>query len=90
MKRAHVPIRTCIGCRRKRPAWEMIRFKVLGDMVVVAERKRDYPGRGCYACRREECLEAALKKGSLSRALRRNIAGHPLKGELLRELEQKG
>jgi len=68
----------------------MIRFKVSGDTVVVAERKRDYPGRGCYACRREKCLEAALKKGCLSRALRRNITGHPLIEGLLRELEQKG
>ncbi len=88
MKKGHIPIRQCIGCRRRRPASELIRFKACGEQVVVSPRKDKTSGRGCYICPQEECLEMALKKGCLARALRRNVVA-PAKHELLKGLEQK-
>ena len=88
MKRGHVPVRQCIGCRRKRPASELIRFKACDETVVVSPPKDKTPGRGCYICPQEECLEAALRKGCLARALRRKIVVPPKQG-LLKGLEQK-
>lgn len=90
MKKGHVPLRTCIGCRQKRPGQEMIRITAVGDTVAVSPRKSKLPGRGCYVCPTEKCVEAALRRNNLSRALRKNIAVLPSKEELLREIEQKG
>jgi predicted RNA-binding protein YlxR (DUF448 family) len=67
----------------------MIRLKAYEDTVTVAQPKVNESGRGCYVCLREECVDAALKRGRLSRALRRNILILPLKEGLLRGLEQK-
>ena len=63
-------------------------MKARGDTVVVSPRKDQTPGRGCYICPQEECLEAALKKGCLARALKRNVVVPPKQG-LLKGLEQK-
>ncbi len=90
MKKGHVPIRTCVGCRQKRPAGEMVRIKALGDAIVIAHGKDSLPGRGCYLCPAARCVEAALKKGRIARALRREGVDIPSKEELLRWLEQKG
>ncbi|MFH1116211.1 MAG: YlxR family protein [Pseudomonadota bacterium] len=90
MKKKHVPIRTCIGCGAKHPSHSMIRLKAVGGTVVRDSRQRTLPGRGCYVCRCEPCVEAALKKGSLARAFRRNIAYPPSKEGLLRGFDEKG
>ena len=68
MKRA-VPIRTCLGCRRRRPKAEMRRLVRAADGRVSADERA--PGRGAYVCRGPECLERALKPGRLAHAFRR-------------------
>jgi predicted RNA-binding protein YlxR (DUF448 family) len=68
----------------------MIRFTACGDRVVVSPGRENKPGRGCYACPTEQCLDAALKKGRFARALRRSAIASPSREELLRVLEQKG
>lgn len=90
MKRGHVPIRRCIACGQRRPAHELLHFKVAEDALVLVAGNENIPGRGCYACPEEECLEKALNKGRLERALRRKIAVAPSKEGLLRGLEKKG
>ncbi len=67
----------------------MIRLKAYEDTVAVVRPKVNERGRGCYVCLCEECVDAALKKGCLSRALRKNILVLPPKEGLLRGLEQK-
>lgn len=90
MKKRHVPIRTCIGCRQKNPAHMMMRLKAVRGTVILAARKDKHPGRGCYICRREECVRAALRERRLARALRQNIADPSLVEGLLRGSEKKG
>lgn len=68
----------------------MLHFKVAEDALVLVAGNENIPGRGCYACPEEECLEKALNKGRLERALRRKIAVAPSKEGLLRGLEKKG
>ncbi len=66
----HVPIRTCIGCRRKVPKDTLLRVVVADGVPVVDEYKR-MPGRGAYLCRQESCFLRADKCGALPRAFRR-------------------
>ncbi|MGO9117622.1 MAG: YlxR family protein [Desulfomonilaceae bacterium] len=89
MKKGHIPIRQCIGCRRRRPAREMILLKSIGDTVVVSHSKDKIPGRGCYTCPTWECAKSALRKERLSRALRNNILRFPSPEELLTGLDEK-
>jgi len=89
MKKGHVPIRQCVGCRQRRPAREMIHLKAVGDTVVLSRPKDRLPGRGCYTCPREDCIRAAFQKGRLSRALRKNILNLPSQEELLKGLDEE-
>ena len=68
----------------------MLHFKVIEDAVVLVAGNENVPGRGCYACPEEKCLEKALNKGRLERALRRKISAAPSKEGLLGGLEKKG
>ena len=67
-KRGHVPIRMCVGCRKKREKEEMIRFTqgAEGPAVVDAVKKK---GRGFYLCPNLTCLKMAQKKGRWVRSL---------------------
>jgi predicted RNA-binding protein YlxR (DUF448 family) len=73
-----VPIRTCIGCRRREPAAEMVRLVLdapAGEpsgRVVVASRSRS--GRGASVHPRPACLETGLRPEVLSRAFKRKVA----------------
>ena len=58
----HVPIRTCIGCRKKRKKEEMLRFIKGIDGVVFAKRKKNVDGRGFYLCPDLLCFKKGEKK----------------------------
>lgn len=63
---SHTPIRTCVACRRKRPAGEMLRVRREGAAI---QRGRGV-GRGAWLCPREDCVTRAFQKRLLLRALR--------------------
>ena len=63
------PERTCIGCRGAFAKDEVVRI-VAGPSGPVIDYREKLPGRAAYVCPRPECIEAALAKGQLSRALR--------------------
>jgi len=67
---AHRPVRTCVGCRRKRPSIELIRLSLRGDELVLGLTG----GRGAWVCPDLGCFDAAVKKGGLTRALRRPVS----------------
>jgi hypothetical protein len=63
------PVRTCVGCRR-RAAWsELVRLRLEGNQVIFVDEKTS--GRGAWLHAREECLDLALRRHALGRALRR-------------------
>jgi uncharacterized protein len=70
----HRPVRTCIGCGRKAPKDELLRF-VAADGAVVSDPKSQ--GRAAYTCRRLSCFERAASRNAFSRTLRRRVRLDP-------------
>mgnify|MGYP003680074731 CR=1 FL=1 len=66
-RRPEGPQRTCVGCRRTTDQSQLIRL-VVGPSGVVADRILG--GRGAWICATASCVDAALAKGALARALR--------------------
>ncbi|HCO11665.1 MAG TPA: DUF448 domain-containing protein [Desulfonauticus sp.] len=66
MKKGHIPIRTCIICKKKAPKFEFIRYVKKNDLLEIDE-KQILPGRGFYICS-EECKQKIKKyKGWLKK-----------------------
>ena len=68
------PTRTCVGCGRKAPQAELLRF-VARDGALTAGEKA--PGRGVYTCRRLGCFERAVSSRGFNRTLRANVRVDP-------------
>ena len=68
------PERTCVGCGRKAPQPELLRFTAPEGQLVPG---RGQPGRGAYTCRRLACFERALAARAFNRVLRRNVRVEP-------------
>jgi predicted RNA-binding protein YlxR (DUF448 family) len=68
------PQRTCVGCGRKAPQAELLRFGLLDGRLTVG---RTVPGRGVYTCRRLVCFERAVASRGFSRVLRRTVLVEP-------------
>lgn len=66
------PIRTCVGCGRKAPQRELVRF-VAPAGVLQADGDPRLPGRGAYTCRRPSCFERAAARRAFARTLRRTV-----------------
>jgi predicted RNA-binding protein YlxR (DUF448 family) len=66
------PTRTCVGCGRKAPQRELVRFAAPTG-VLEADAGRRLPGRGAYTCRRPSCFEKAESRRAFARTLRRTV-----------------
>jgi len=64
------PIRTCVGCRQRRPQRDLVRCALGADDVVHVDRVG--PGRGAWLCG-AGCLAEAVRRGGFDRAFRRSI-----------------
>lgn len=64
--------RTCLGCRQRADAAELIRIVVNADSPgeIRVDRRRRLTGRGAHLHPRKTCLEAAKRRRAFSRALR--------------------
>lgn len=80
------PIRTCLGCRARRPKTAMLRLVRRAGGVVAVDPRRTAGGRGAYVCEDPGCLERAMRGGRLAHAFRapsdpgpelRGVAGPP-------------
>lgn len=77
--------RKCVGCGKLKNRDELIKItkeNLHGDVVLNPDSK--IFGRSVYLCYNKSCIEAALKKNKLQKALRTNIS-EELKGKLLNE-----
>ncbi|WP_084075735.1 YlxR family protein [Demequina sp. NBRC 110052] len=63
------PVRTCVGCRGRASRSVLVRVAVV-DGRAVLDTAKTLPGRGAWLHPGEDCLELALKRRSLGRALR--------------------
>ncbi|WP_228002716.1 YlxR family protein [Nocardia australiensis] len=81
-RRPAAPVRTCIGCRKRELAADLLRIVVreseAGDgcevAVVVPDPQRRLPGRGAWMHPVSVCLSAAQRRRAFGRALR--VSGH--------------
>ncbi|MGV0792641.1 YlxR family protein [Mycolicibacterium sp. XJ1819] len=77
------PVRTCIGCRKRGLAVELLRVVAVdngdgpgnGERAVTVDTARRLPGRGAWLHPDRQCLEAAIRRRAFARALR--ITGSP-------------
>ena len=74
MAETSIPVRTCVGCRKRAPVTELLRVVAAGGTLVPDPRRR-LPGRGASLHPTAECLQAAVRRRAFPRALRR---GAPL------------
>ena len=72
-RRGHVPQRTCAGCRSHDAKATMLRVVRTSDGGVEVDPTGRARGRGAYVHRAEACVDAALRRGGLARALRARV-----------------
>ena len=64
------PERTCVGCGRKAPQEELLRFVALDGCLTHSPHGE---GRGVYTCRRLACFERARERRAFNRTLRATV-----------------
>lgn len=73
------PLRTCIGCRKRELAVELLRVVAVsmgnGLSAVAVDTAGRLPGRGAWLHVEPRCLQEAIRRRAFARALR--ITGSP-------------
>ena len=85
-----MPQRTCAGCRQRASKTELVRVVRVGDSIA-ADRAARAPGRGGYVHPTPACVDAAVLRGGLARALRASVpaeAAGRLRDEILEQQER--
>lgn len=81
------PIRRCVGCGRKAPQAELLRFAAVNGALTPG---RTLPGRGAYTCNRLLCFERALAGRGFNRVLRQSVGVDPALRRLYTRTELHG
>ncbi|NPC43467.1 YlxR family protein [Nocardioides sp. zg-1230] len=82
------PVRTCVGCRTKAAASELLRVVAGSDAegrpALVPDPDRRAPGRGAHVHPTPECWQLAVRRRAFPRALRSGVslAGAPVEDYL--------
>jgi predicted RNA-binding protein YlxR (DUF448 family)/ribosomal protein L30E len=66
--------RTCIVTRKSAPPERLIRFVAAPDGTVVADLKRNLPGRGCWVTAERAAVDQAVRRRLFARALKANVS----------------
>jgi len=66
---AHVPLRTCVGCRQHDERARLLRY-VAVDGRLTPDPAKAAPGRGAWVHDAPACWALALKRKAFARALR--------------------
>ena len=75
------PVRTCVGCGRRAPQAELVRFSARDGVLIPGNA----PGRSAYTCRRLSCFERAASRRAFNRTLRQNLRVDPALSSLYTE-----
>ena len=80
------PVRTCVGCRGRTTASELLRVvagsDAEGSPALVPDPDRRAPGRGAHIHPTPQCWQLAVRRKAFPRALR---VREPLSGALVEE-----
>jgi predicted RNA-binding protein YlxR (DUF448 family) len=83
------PVRTCVGCRKRELAVELLRVVAVstgnGKYAVTVDAAGSLPGRGAWLHPVPQCAREAIRRRAFARALR--IAGSPDTSEVVEYLE---
>lgn len=74
MKKKQIPQRMCIACREKKDKKSLIRIVRTPDFEIIVDTTGKKAGRGAYLCKKNSCLEKALKTKGLDKALECTIS----------------
>ena len=77
-KTTRVTTRTCVGCRRKAPCTELLRFTLDVSGALSIDYRGDAPGRGAWLCPLPSCLQQATRRNAFSRSFRRRVSYDPV------------
>ncbi len=69
-----VSVRTCVGCGRKAPQDDLLRFVARDGMLTPSPHGA---GRGVYTCKRLACFERAMARRAFNRTLKATVRVHP-------------
>ncbi|UQX10230.1 YlxR family protein [Candidatus Mycobacterium methanotrophicum] len=73
-RRIEGPVRTCVGCRKRELAVELLRVVAVssgnGKCVVTVDPAGNLPGRGAWLHPTPKCAHEAIRRRALARALR--------------------
>lgn len=69
----HLPIRTCIVCRCKKPKKELLRIIEKDDSFILDSTQK-ISAKGFYICNNKDCTQNIVKKKALSRYKKTNIS----------------
>ncbi|BBY60108.1 YlxR family protein [Mycolicibacterium sarraceniae] len=87
-RRTEGPVRTCVGCRKRELAVDLLRVVAMsngnGERAVTVDQAGNLPGRGAWLHPTDRCLEAAIRRRAFGRALR--ITGSPDTSEVVEEI----
>ena len=61
MMARHVPMRTCVVCREKKPKHELLRIVRTPEGEVLVDASGKLNGRGGYVCTKDHWGEAGLR-----------------------------
>lgn len=71
---ARGPVRTCVGCRQRHEQGELLRVVAVptegGGWRLAVDWSGKAPGRGAYLAPEVSCVQKALRKGAITRALK--------------------
>ncbi|AQT82902.1 DNA-binding protein [Mycolicibacterium litorale] len=89
-RRTEGPVRTCIGCRKRELAVDLLRVVAVsngnGPCAVTVDQAGNLPGRGAWLHPDDRCLEAAIRRRAFARALR--ITGSPETSAVVEHFEK--
>ncbi|WP_197513818.1 YlxR family protein [Mycobacterium sp. E2462] len=90
--RAGGPVRTCVGCRKRELAVELLRVVAVsagnGESAVIVDMGSSLPGRGAWLHPAPQCAQQAVRRRAFTRALR--ITGSPDTSAVIEHIESLG
>ena len=66
--------RTCIVCRAKRDKKDLIRIVHDKTGMIDVDNDGHKSGRGCYVCKKLECINQIKKSKALNRTYKTNVS----------------
>ncbi len=88
-RRGHVPIRMCLGCRKRKKKEDLVRLTRGAEGSLIVSEKGHLEGRGFYLCPELGCLRKAQKKYPLRWAFGTDGGPFPIQARVAEEMEER-